>query len=284
MQYSVSIIQLFKFKRILFTFAIFFSFYGSVYAQFEIPEKPSLQTSVYDYVELLSSSEKQQLEQKLINYSDSTSTQIVVAIISSTEGENINYLGAQWGQEWGIGQEKEDNGVLILLAKDDRRIAINTGYGVEHLLTDALSRRIIERDIIPYFKRNDYVGGLDRGADAIFEVLSGEYQNTRSSSNKPPIVPIMIFIFLVVAFIIFVIAISKGRKGGGGKGGRKKYKDSDILEAIILSRMGRGSYGRRSRGFGGWSGGSSGGSFGGGGFSGGFGGGGFGGGGASGGW
>ena len=253
------------------------------FAQFKIPEKPSLQTSVYDYVKLLSSSEKKQLEQKLINYSDSTSTQIVVAIISSTESENINYLGAQWGQKWEIGQEKEDNGVLILLAKDDRRIAINTGYGVEHLLTDALSRRIIERDIIPYFKRNDYAGGLNRGADAIFEVLSGAYQNNRSSSNEPPIVPIIIFIFLVVAFIIFVIAISKGRKGGGGKGGRK-YKDSDILEAIILSRMGRGSSRRSSGGFGSWSGGSSGGSFGGGGFSGGFGGGGFGGGGASGGW
>lgn len=254
------------------------------FAQFEIPEKPSFQTSVYDYVGLLSSSEKKQLEQKLINYSDSTSTQIVVAIISSTEGENINYLGANWLTEWGIGQKDEDNGVLIILAKDDRRIAINTGYGVEHLLTDALSRRIIERDIIPYFKRDDYAGGLDRGADAIFEVLSGEYQNTRSSSNEPPIVPIMIFIFLVVAFIIFVIAISKGRKGGGGKGGRKRHKDSDILEAIILSRMGRGSSRRSSGGFGGWSGGSSGGSFGGGGFSGGFGGGSGGGGGASGGW
>ena len=249
------------------------------FAQFEIPEKPSLQTSVYDYIQLLSTSEKNELEQKLINYSDSTSTQIVVAIISSTEGENINYLGAQWGEAWGIGQEKEDNGVLILLARDDRRIAINTGYGVEHLLTDAMSRRIIERDIIPYFKRNDYAGGLDSGADAIFKVLSGEYQNTYSS-NEPPIFPIFIFIFLVIVFIIFIIAISKGRKGGGRGGRKKRYSDSDIINAIILSRMGRGNYGKSSGGFGGWSGGSSSG----GGFGGGFGGGSFGGGGASGGW
>ena len=64
---------------------------------------------------------------------------IVVAIINSTDGEDINYLGAQWGQAWGIGQANEDNGVLIILAKDDRKIAINTGYGVEHLLTDAMS-------------------------------------------------------------------------------------------------------------------------------------------------
>ncbi|MBT8313880.1 MAG: TPM domain-containing protein, partial [Maribacter sp.] len=100
------------------------------FAQFQIPEKPQLETSVYDYINLLPEGQKKSLEQKLIRYSDSTSTQIVIAIISSTEGENINYLGAQWGQNWGIGQEGKDNGILVLLAKDDRRIAINTGYGV----------------------------------------------------------------------------------------------------------------------------------------------------------
>ena len=100
---------------------------GSIcYAQFTIPEKPSLETSVYDYIQLLQASEKKALEQKLINYSDSTSTQIVVAIIQSTEGENINFLGAQWGQKWGIGQAQKDNGILVLLARGDRRIAINT--------------------------------------------------------------------------------------------------------------------------------------------------------------
>ena len=86
-------------------------------AQFTIPDKPKLQTSVYDYYGLLSDTDKNALEQKLIRYSDSTSTQIVVAIIASTEGENINYLGAQWGQAWGIGQANEDNGILILLAR-----------------------------------------------------------------------------------------------------------------------------------------------------------------------
>ncbi len=107
------------------------------FAQFQIPEKPQLETSVYDYINLLSESQKNNLEQKLIQYSDSTSTQIVMAIIRSTEGENITYLGAQWGQKWGIGQVGKDNGILVLLAKDDRKIAINTGYGVEGSLTDA---------------------------------------------------------------------------------------------------------------------------------------------------
>ena len=260
---------------ILFLFGI-----QGIFAQFEIPEKPAQETSVYDYIDLLSAVEEKNLEEKLIRYSDTTSTQIVVATISSTQGENIMYLGAQWAHAWGIGQEKEDNGVLILLAKDDRKIAINTGYGVEHLLTDAMSRRIIERDIIPYFKQNDYYGGLNRGADAIFEVLQGEYQADPVSSS-PTGVPIGLIIFLIVMFIIFIIAISKGRKGGGGRRFRR-HDDSgrDILEAILLSRAGRGGFRRSSGGFGGF-GGSSGG---GGGFSGGFGGGGFGGGGASGGW
>lgn len=252
-------------------------------AQYEIPEKPEFQTSVYDYVNLLSADDKSQLENKLIRYSDTTSTQIVIAIINSTQGEYINYLGAQWAEEWGIGQAKEDNGIFVLLAKDDRKIGINTGKGIEYLLTDALSKRIIERDIIPYFKRGDYFGGLNRGTDAIFEVLTGAYSGTRPSGNTTRF-PFEILIFLLIIFIIFVIAISKSRGGGNNRGGGKRFKDTSLLEAIILSNMGRGSYRRRSSGgFGGF-GGSSGGSFGGGGFGGGFGGGSFGGGGASGGW
>lgn len=258
-----------------------FTYFHNVEAQYTIPEVPKFQTSVYDYVNLFSPLQKSNLEQKLIRYSDTTSTQIVIVTIPSTEGENIQYLGAQWGQKWGIGGSKEkDNGILILLAKNDRKIGINTGYGVEHLLTDALSKRIIDRDIIPYFKRNDYYGGLNRGADAIFEVLNGEYQGTRKSSgNGAPV--FLVFLLMFFVFIIFIIAISKHK--GGGKGGGNRSGSDSLLEAIILSNMGRGSYRRSSSssgGFGGFGGGSSSS----GGFGGGFGGGGFGGGGASGGW
>lgn len=265
--------------KIIVVIGIVLGFVQLGFAQFEIPKKPEFQTSVYDYVNLFNAGEKSELERKLIKYSDTTSTQIVIITIPSTNGENINYLGANWGEKWGIGQEKEDNGILILLATEDRRVAINTGKGVEHLLTDALSKRIIERDIIPYFKQGDYYGGLNRAADAIFEVMTGEYQDTRQLSDSE--FPAgFVFIFLLFMFIIFVIAISS-RRGGGGKGGGSGNFDGtgrDILEAIILSRAGRGSYSRSSGGFGGF-GGSSGGGFGGG-----FGGGSFGGGGASGGW
>lgn len=267
-------------------FIVLVCVFQSVKAQYEIPPVPKFQTSVYDEIGLLSEVQKNNLEQKLIRYSDTTSTQIVIATISSTKGEYINYLGARWADKWGIGQADKDNGIFILLAKDDRKIGISTGRGVEHLLTDAMSKRIIDRDIIPYFKQNDYYGGLNRAADAIFEVMQGEYKGTRK--NNAVRFPFEIIIVLFVFFIIFIIAISKTRGGGRGGGNRGNRKDDDarsILEAIILSNMGRGSYSRGSSSGGGIFGGSSsGGSFGGGGFGGGFGGGSFGGGGASGGW
>ena len=243
------------------------------WGQFQIPPKPAQQTSVYDYISLLSAPEKNRLEQKLIRYSDSTSTQIVVAIIPSTEGEDINFLGAQWGQKWGIGQADKDNGILILLAKNDRRIAINTGYGVEATLTDLMSKRIIEQRIIPEFLQGNFYGGLDAGSDAIFEVLTGQFKEDRTFSKDSGF-PFRKLLPIIIFFIIFMILASRGNKGGrnnrGGRGG-----GLDIWDMIILSNMGRGGYRGGS---------SSGGGFGSGGFGGGFGGGGFGGGGASGGW
>lgn len=255
------------------------------FAQFEIPETPSKsndgQTSVYDYVGLLKPNQKKALENKLVKYSDTTSTQIVVAIIASTKGEYINYLGTQWAEKWGVGDKDKDNGIFILLARDDRKINITTGYGTEHLMTDAMSRRIIEQDIIPYFKRNDYYGGLNKGADSVFKVMQGEYQGTRQSNDGE--FPFGVILFLFIVFIIILISISKNRRNGGnsGNGYDSRNTTRDILEAIILSNSGRGGYRSGSGGFGG---GFGSGSSSGGGFGGGFGGGSFGGGGASGGW
>jgi uncharacterized protein len=269
-------------KRAVLLSLMFLCFAQTVSAQFDIPPIPEEQTSVYDYVGLLSPSEKSNLEQKLIRYSDTTSTQIVVAIIATTKGENIGLLAPKWGHEWGIGQAKEDNGVFILLARDDRKIWISPGYGVEDRLTAGITGELIRNVIIPEFKRGDYYQGLNKGADAIFEVLTGKYQATRQADDSGDIFPILFFLFMVLIFIIFIIAITKNRRGGGnnGKGGNRTNGTS-ILDAIILSNMGRGSYGSGSSGGGLFGGGSS---SGGGGFGGGFGGGGFSGGGAGGSW
>lgn len=243
-----------------------------VHAQFNIPAKPKLQTSVYDYSTLLSAQEALYLEQKLIRYSDSTSTQIVVAIIDSSEGEYINYLATNWAHEWGIGDQNKDNGVFILLAINDRKINISTGYGVEHLLTDKICSRIIQESIIPLFKKNDYFGGLDAGTTHVFKVLTGEFKANSKVRQKG--ISLETILFLIFIFLVVIIILSKSKKNNGNNRGGNQ-RTTSLLDVILLSSLGRGSFGSGS---------SSGGSFGSGGFGGGFGGGGFGGGGASGGW
>jgi len=251
------------------------------FGQFTIPAKPKLETSVYDYAKLLSANEKSSLEQKLIQYSDSTSTQIVVVTVETINGEDIGILTPKWAHEWGVGQAKEDNGVFILLAEKERKIWIAPGYGVEHLLTAGTNGSIVRNVIIPEFKSGNYYAGLDKGTYAIFEVLNGSYKNNEQPQKKSGGIPTGLIILFI--FIILMIAFSKKNKGGGGNNrGNRGGDATDILTAILLSRAGRGGFGGGSFG-GGSSGGSSGG-FGGGGFGGGFGGGGFSGGGAGGSW
>ena len=245
------------------------------FAQFTIPKKPTLQTAVYDYANVLSETEKAQLEEKLIKYSDSTTTQIVIVTIESLKGEDVSLLATKWGQTWGIGgTEKDDNGVIILLSKAERKIAINPGYGLEDRLTAGIGGEIIRNIIIPEFKAGSYYRGLDKGTDALIDVFKGKYKGVRKQTPKDKGFPILP---LIVIVIIILVLLSRN-KGGGGNSGNRGGGGPSLLDVIILSSLGRNSGG------GGFGGGSSGGGFGGGGFGGGFGGGGFSGGGSSGGW
>jgi len=261
---------LIKFPKSLWILAIcFISQVG--FSQFTIPEKPDFQTSVYDYAKLLSDSEKQQLEEKLVRYSDSTTTQIVVVIVDNIKGEDIGILTPKWGHEWGVGQAKQDNGVFILLAKEERKIWIAPGYGVEDRLIAGITGEIVRNIIIPEFKAGSYYNGLDKGADAIFDVLRGKYKGSRKQDKGNGSLPLVIFLVL---FVIVLIIISRNKGNGTGSSSGLGSSPS-LLDIIILSSLGRSSGG------GGFGGGSSGG---GGGFGGGFGGGGFSGGGAGGSW
>lgn len=248
---------------------IFFLLQISVgFAQYDIPPVPTFQTSVYDYAEIMNASEKSALENKLIKYSDSTTTQIVVVTIESLKGEDVGVLATNWAHKWGVGQAKEDNGVFILVSKNDRRMSIRPGYGIEDRIVAGTAGEIIRDVITPEFKTGNYYKGLDKGADAIFEALNGKYKGQRKQDSNPGGL-----IFFIIVFVVIIIIISKNKnnRNGGNRGG-----GIDLADIIILSSLGRGSGGG---GFGGFGGGSSGGGFGGG-----FGGGGFSGGGASGGW
>lgn len=264
------------FQFVLLLMVLFSS--NCILAQFTIPEKPSLQTSVYDYANLFKANEKTQLEEKLIRYADTTTTQIVVITVESLKGEDVSQLATKWGHTWGVGgTAKDDNGVIILISKNDRKIAINPGYGLEDRLTAGIGGEIIRNIILPEFKAGSFYKGVDKGTDALFDVFKGKYKGTRKQAKQEQDFPILPFIIIVV-FIIILISRNKG--GGNGNSGNQGGGGPSLLDAIILS-----SLGRNSGGFGGgFGGGSSGGGFGGGGFGGGFGGGGFSGGGSSGSW
>ncbi|MXN93030.1 TPM domain-containing protein [Flavobacterium sp. Sd200] len=259
-----------------------FAFPQAGFAQFDIPPKPDFQTSVYDYAKLLPEAEKQQLERKLINYADSTSTQIVIAIAPTIKGENIGLLTPKWGQEWGVGgSSKEDNGVFILLAEKERQIWISPGYGVEDRLTAGQVGEMTREVIIPEFKAGSYYNGLDKGTDAIIKMLAGKYKGTRKGSDGGNdgggAAGILVFFIIIIIVVISFLS----RRGGGGRGGNGGRGGGDIADSILTGMI-LGSLGRSSGRGGGFGGGF--GSGGGGGFGGGFGGGGFSGGGAGGSW
>ena len=250
--------------KIVFLLPVILLFSQLGYCQYTIPKKPKKQTSVYDYAMLLSADQSKKLEEKLLRYADTTSTQIVVVIINNLKGENIGLLAPRWGQQWGIGQAKEDNGILILLSKEDRRIHIAPGYGAEEKLTAGINGEIVRNVIIPEFKANKYYSGLDKGITAIMEVLNGTYVNNKTdkkekNSKGKYIFPILIIILIIISFL---------RRRNNRNGGRRSRRGLDLTDILILSSMGKGGFGSGSSsgggGFGGFGGG-----FGGGGFSGG---------------
>ncbi|MGO4707535.1 YgcG family protein [Chryseobacterium sp. 2TAF14] len=261
--------------KIFFTF-ILVCCHGFLSAQYTIPEKPAVLYPVYDESNLLTQQEKDDLNNKLIKFADSTSTEIEIIIIPSTKGEDVNFLATMFGEKWGIGQKDVDNGVVFLIAKDDRTMSIQQGRAVEQYLTASVAGQILDYIVTPKFRQGKWYEGIDGGTNAIMEAVQGKFKPVaeKNKSGERSVTKL-----LVIAFVIFIIlVIFFGNRGGGND------DDGDI----ILSRRGRRNYpggffpfpfpGSFGGGFGGGS------SRGGGGF-GGFGGGGsFGGGGASGGW
>ncbi|MBS7567100.1 TPM domain-containing protein [Mucilaginibacter sp. Bleaf8] len=248
----------------------------------EIPPKPD--APVADFTGTLSEDEKQQLIQKLIAYDDSTSTQIAVVLIKSVGAYDINEYGTQLGRTWGIGQKGRNNGILLLVALNDRKVTIQTGYGAEGALTDAATHQIIEQDLKPNFKQGNYYAGLDAATTHIIQFMKGEYKAdpkaTRRVREKDKDGGGSGILVLVIIGVILILIFRNRGGGGGGRviGGRGG--SSPFWWFLAGNMLGSGSRGS------GWGGGGS--SWGGGGDSGGgwggFGGGSFGGGGSSGSW
>lgn len=240
-----------------------------VFAQIDnyMPKKQNPVKLVTDITNTLTSEQVQALEKKLVAYDDSTSNQIAVVIIPTTGDYDIADVALKILRDWGVGNKTTNNGVVLLVAKEDRKVRIETGYGLEGAIPDMIAASIIDNSITPNFKEGNYYRGLDAGTDAIIKAAAGEYKAPVGYSNrkkKGPGIGSIIFI-LIILVVIFSGA------GGGGNGGyvsRRGYRGWWLPTTGGWTGGGGGSGGGWSGGGGGGFGGFGGGSGGGGGASG----------------
>jgi uncharacterized protein len=227
------------------------------------PEFPPLTGRVNDGAGLLSERDQSQLEAALARFESETTDQIVVVTVASLQGLPIEDYGYQLGRHWGIGEKGKDNGALLIVAPEEREVRIEVGYGLEGELTDAQSRTIIERRILPRFREGDFAAGIRAGVAAMIDTLGGTYDPAlapvAAPKSEPAPSPFPLAIALPIIMIIVLNLLFARRQRGRSRG----YGPPIILPGDWGAR--HGGFGGGGRG-GGFSGG--GGSFGGGGASG----------------
>ncbi|NJL14993.1 MAG: TPM domain-containing protein [Microscillaceae bacterium] len=185
----------------------------------ELPPRPEPARFVNDFANLLSTTEQETLETKLRNYQDSTSTQIAIVIIPSLNGQNIESYSFYLAQNWGIGQMGKDNGLLILMAVQDRKVRIEVGYGLEDRLPDLAAKHIIDSILIPNFRAQNYFQGFDEATTRIFDYLSGAYTVDETFSKDSNIFRIFM---IIPGGLLIIIILSYLLSGHGASGKRKK--------------------------------------------------------------
>ena len=231
----------------------------------QLPSPPNPPRLVNDYTGTLTAHQVNVLEHKLVAYNDSTSTQILVLLVDDLQGYSVEQYATEIGHSWGVGQKGKSNGAVILVkpkkGNERGQVDISPGYGMEQYVTDATAKLIIEREMIPAFKEDDYYTGIDNAVNIIMDLCSGKFTQDEYSNDDG--FPLWLIILFIIAIFIILSKFSDNNGQSYTGGGHR----------TVWIPMGGG--------FGG--GGFGGGGFSGGGF-GGFGGGGFGGGGASGSW
>jgi len=238
-------------KKLLSLLFIFSCIYGNAQNIFKAPNPPRL---VNDFAHVMTSDQVNALEQKLVAYDDSSSIQIAVVTVETTNDTVIDDYALKILRDWGVGNKKTNNGLVILAAIKDRKVFIATGYGMEGSVPDITAKEIVDNDILPNFKSNDFYGGFVSAADDIIKASAGEYKAPAGYSQRgnhgvggASIFGIIIFIFIIL------ILISRGGGGGGGI-----FNGGGFLPWILLSMMnggGRGGSGGGGGGFGGGGGG-----------------------------
>jgi len=185
-------------------------------------EVPALKAHINDYAGMLSSETIRRLEADLVNLEKSDSTQVVVLTIPSLKGEVLEEFSIKVAEKWKIGQEKTDNGVILLISKEDRKLRIEVGRGLEGKLTDLVSGRILRDEIKPKFKTGDFQGGVKSGVAAIISAVKGEYKaksGTGKKANSSSDLLSMLGVFLFFGFIFLSIAIKNLKRRGFSRSG-----------------------------------------------------------------
>jgi uncharacterized protein len=238
---------------------------------------PELTGRVVDQAGILDAATRDKLEKLSADLEAKSTDQLVVVTLQSLQGTSIEDYGYQLGRKWQIGQKDKNNGVLLIVAPNERKVRIETGYGLEGTLTDALSSFIVQQAILPRFRSGDFAGGVTRGAEDIVNVLTGdaeEYKERARAANAAPglsageLITIAFFILMAILIIRNVLAGMRRTQGAVPRGRVRRTRDWTDYNPIIL---GGGSSGGSWGGGGGFDGGGfsgGGGSFGGGGSSG----------------
>jgi uncharacterized protein len=225
---------------------------------FDLPARPSAR--VNDYAGVLDPASKATIETKLAEFERESSTQVVVVVVPSLDGQPIEDVAVRVVETWGLGQKDKNNGVLLLISLADRRARIEVGYGLEDRLTDALSRRILEERLFPAFRKGDRAGGILATCDGIIAATRGAYT---APPRKRKDTPALLFIVPLAILIIFILLGLQQGSGMTGRGRRRTYRSGPVFWG------GGGGFGGGGFGGGGGGGGGFGGFSGGGGMSGG---------------
>jgi uncharacterized protein len=184
---------------------------------------PPLTGRVVDSANLLKPEERAALEAKLKAHEDKTTDQVVVATLRSLEGYEIEDYANRLFRHWQLGQKDKDNGALLLVAPQERKVRIEVGYGLEGALTDALSKIIITTAIAPQFQKGNFAGGIDAGADAMLSILTGDAEEWQRRAqvreeSTTAIDPVMAFVILLILFFLISRMMGAGRRQGMRRG------------------------------------------------------------------
>ncbi|MBX2968886.1 MAG: TPM domain-containing protein [Cyclobacteriaceae bacterium] len=182
-------------------------------AQRAIPELWGVR--VHDEAKILSSSKVHQLEAQLKQHEDSTSNQIAILIIPSLDGEVLEEYSLKVAEKWQLGKKGKDNGVLLFIAVNDRKMRIEVGYGLEGALPDITCNQIIRNEIAPEFRRNDFDAGVQAGIDAITSAIAGEYVADEGTTFEGEEIPwfVGLFVFGILGLFSLMGLLIKGGAG-----------------------------------------------------------------------